>query len=244
MIDFVPSKLLSIINHPMRIEFLGTRGKVKSSAPSYNNHTGILIDDQILIDVGEPAFLQAPHKIILFTHYHPDHAYFISEDQAFMVDTLHFGPESHPLLPHVKLFDSELVWEGYHIRSFPVMHALNLQSIGYIVEKNGLRVMITGDVAWIEKRVLDRMPSVDLICTEATFIKKGGRINQRGEKIFGHTGIPDLIRILSPLTKRIAFAHYGEWFFSCFPRGPQMISRLAPPGMELITAKDGAVVKL
>lgn len=228
----------------MKIEFLGTRGKIKPSAPGYKNHTGILIDDQLLFDVGESQFLRFRHQIILFTHYHPDHAFFVSAEESFEIATPHYGPEPHPLLPNVTIFDSELEWEGYRITAFPVIHALNLQSLGYVVEKNGKRVMLTGDVAWIEKAVLDKLPSMDLVCTEATFINKGGRINRNDGKIFGHTGVPDLIRILSRVTKRIAFAHYGEWFFSSYPNGPQMIKEMTPAGMELIPAKDGTIVRL
>lgn len=228
----------------MKIEFLGTRGKIKPSAPGYKNHTGILIDDQLLFDVGEEEFLEFPHQVIFFTHYHPDHAFFISAGESFEVATPHYGPESHPLLPHVRIFDSSLKWGDYRITSFPVIHALNLQSLGYVIEKDGKRVMLTGDVAWIEKGVLDKLPSMDLVCTEASFINKGGRINRMDGKIYGHTGIPDLIRILSKVTRRIAFAHYGEWFFSFYPNGPQMIKEMATPGMELIPAKDGTMVRL
>lgn len=228
----------------MKLEFLGTKGKVKPSEPGYQKHTGILIDDRLLFDVGEAEHLQVPHQIVLFTHYHPDHAYFVADNQVFQVDTPHFGPEPHPLMPGVEIIGAELHWKDYYISTFPVIHALNLQSVGYVIEKEGRRIMITGDVAWIEKAVLDKIPSVDFVCTEATFIKKGGRINRSGGKIFGHTGIPDLIRILSPLTQRIAFAHYGKWFFSVYPSGPQMIKELAPPGMELIAAKDGTIINL
>lgn len=228
----------------MKIEFLGTRGKIKPSAPRYENHTGILIDDQLLFDVGEPEFLELPHQLIFFTHYHPDHAFFISAEVPFEVSTPHYGPEVHPMLPDVIIFDSELKWGEYRITSFPVIHARNLRSLGYVVESNGKRVMLTGDVAWIEKGVIDKLPLMDLVCTEATFINKGGRINRKDGKIYGHTGVPDLIRILSRVTNRIAFAHYGEWFFSSYPKGPQMIKELAPPGIDLIPANDGTMVHL
>src|SRR5690625_7097667 len=72
-----------------------------------------------------------------------------------------------------------------------------------MVEKGNKKVFFTGDVAWIEKAELEKLPQVNLIVTEASFIKKGGHINRKGDKIYGHTGVPNLIRSLTPYTQKI-----------------------------------------
>ncbi len=36
----------------MKIKILGTRGKIEPQAKNHINHTGFLLDDKILIDVG------------------------------------------------------------------------------------------------------------------------------------------------------------------------------------------------
>ena len=39
--------------------------------------SGILVDNELLIDVGEKSFLNYKPKWILISHFHPDHAYFV-----------------------------------------------------------------------------------------------------------------------------------------------------------------------
>lgn len=197
----------------MKIKVLGTRGKVEPSAEKFRNHTGFLIDNKILIDLGEKEYLDYKPEAIIFTHFHPDHAYFVSEDEKFVPEIPLFGPEENELVPKLKIIKKPFNSKGYKITPVPVIHALRLKSLGYLIEKNDKKLFITGDVAWIEKKNFENFPKVDLIITEATFFRKGGRINRKGNNIFGHTGIPDLIRLLSPLTNKIAFSHYGDWFF-------------------------------
>lgn len=197
-----------------------------------------------MFDVGEQEYLQTNPKAIVFTHYHPDHAFFAFKNELFQSNIPHFGPERHPLLPSVQVINNEFELEGYHITPISVLHAFKLKSLGYLIQKNNKRIFLTGDVAWIEKWQRDKLPNLDLICTEATFIRNGGKINRKEGKIFGHMGVPDLIRMLSPHTKRILFAHYGQWFFSRDSSGPDVIRALAPDDVELIPAMDGYSIEI
>ena len=99
-------------------------------------------------------------------------------------------------------------------------------------------------MAWIEKSDLEKVGKVDLIVTEATFLKKGGRINRKRDRIFGHTGIPDLIRLLGPHSPRIVFTHFGEWFYEELEKGPDKIKKLQRDGLELIPAHDGFTIEV
>lgn len=228
----------------MKIEVLGTRAKIKPSAPDYKNHTGFLIDDKILLDLGEENFLHRDPKAIVFTHFHPDHAFFVSEHQIFNPKIHHYGPENHELLPQLRIIEEAFEIQGYKFTPIPVIHALSLKSLGYVVEKEGRRVFFTGDVAWIEKAHLEELGPLDLIVTEATFIKKGGRINRRGDRIYGHTGIPDLIRLLGQLAPKIVFTHFGEWFYADLKAGPGKIKAMEKEGLELIPAYDGYTIQV
>ena len=51
--------------------------------------------------------------------------------------------------------------------------------------------------------------------TEASYFRKGGMIRRDPltGKIYGHTGISDLLRIFSQFTKHILFVHFGSWFY-------------------------------
>lgn len=228
----------------MKIEVLGTRAKIKASAPGYKNHTGFLLDDRILLDVGEESYLDRKPEAVIFTHFHPDHAFFVFENEVFNPKIPHYGPEPYHLTPRLKIIQEKFLLKDYLFTPVPVIHALKLISFAYVVEKDGKRVFFTGDVAWIEKQYLEHLGKMDLIITEATFLKKGGRINRIGNNIFGHTGVPDLIRLLSPLTSRIVFSHFGEWFYEDVKSGPEKIRQLQKEGLELISAHDGFIIEV
>ncbi len=98
----------------------------------------------------------------------------------------------------LKVITGKFEIQGYKFTPIPVIHALRLKSLGYIIQKGQKKIFITGDVAWIEKANLTGITNLDLVITEATFLKKGGRINRKKDRIFGHTGVPDLIQAPGP----------------------------------------------
>lgn len=228
----------------MKIKILGTRGKIEPKAEDYVNHTGFLIDDKILIDVGEQKYLDYRPKAVVFTHFHPDHAFFVPEKEKFTPKIPLYGPEVHELIPNLKVISGFFKIGDYRFTPVPVIHALRLKSLGYIIQKGQKKIFITGDVAWIEKANLAEISGLDLVITEATFINKGGRINRKKDRIFGHTGVPDLIRLLSPLTKKIAFCHYGEWFFENAPQESKRRIKSMEEDIELIPSHDGMELKI
>lgn len=61
----------------MHIKILGSKGEIENSLPYHSKHSGILVDDCLLFDVGEKEFLKPHLKAIIVTHLHPDHAYFV-----------------------------------------------------------------------------------------------------------------------------------------------------------------------
>jgi glyoxylase-like metal-dependent hydrolase (beta-lactamase superfamily II) len=228
----------------MKIKILGTRGKIEPKAQNHVRHTGFLIDDRILVDVGEPEYMDYRPSAVVFTHFHPDHTFFVPEKEKFTPNIPLFGPEAHELIPELKVISGKFEVEGYTFTPIPVIHALKLKSLGYIIEKDKKGLFITGDVAWIEKANLAEIPPLDLVITEASFINKGGRINRKKDRIFGHTGVPDLIRLLSPHTKKIAFCHYGEWFFENSPKESKQQIKALEEEVELIPAQDGMELEI
>ncbi|MBA3238189.1 MAG: hypothetical protein H0T62_07585 [Parachlamydiaceae bacterium] len=61
----------------MHLKVLGTRGEIEQSAPRHRKHSGLLINDELLLDLGEKSYLKYCPRWILLTHLHPDHAYFV-----------------------------------------------------------------------------------------------------------------------------------------------------------------------
>lgn len=228
----------------MKLKILGTRGKIEPKAEGYIQHTGFLLDEQILIDVGEPEYMDHRPAAVVFTHFHPDHAFFVPDKEKFTPNIPLFGPEAHELVPELTVISGKFDIKGYTFTPIPVIHALKLKSLGYVIEKDQKRIFITGDVAWIEKAHIAELPPLDLVITEASFFNKGGRINRKKDRIFGHTGVPDLIRLLSPHTGRIAFCHYGEWFFKNPPEESKQQIKALEEDVELIPAHDGMELEI
>jgi glyoxylase-like metal-dependent hydrolase (beta-lactamase superfamily II) len=83
----------------MIIQILGTRGEIEAHAPGHLKHSGILIDNILLIDVGEPEYLQLYPKFILITHFHPDHAFFMRGVEKINIDVPVFAPETTKKIP-------------------------------------------------------------------------------------------------------------------------------------------------
>ena len=227
----------------MKIKVLGTRGKIEPSAPDYKHHTGFLIDEKILVDVGEPHYMGYNPKAVVFTHFHPDHAFFVETREKFNPQIPLYGPEEQEFITNLKVISGKFKIGDYEFQPIPVLHALKLKSLGYIIEKGRKRIFVTGDVAWIEKAELENVAPLDAVFTEATFLQKGGRVHRKKDRIFGHTGVPNLVKMLGPLSKRIIFSHYGNWFFEDPERSIQALKDQADDPV-IIPAHDGMEIEI
>jgi ribonuclease BN (tRNA processing enzyme) len=228
----------------MKVKILGTRGKIPQSALRHRNYSGILLDEKILVDAGQEEDLKYKPEAIVFTHFHPDHAFFVFNEEIFKPEIPLFGPEALELVPDLKVVTKAFSIGKYEFTPVPVIHALRLKSLGYIIKKGKIRIFITGDVAWIEKANLQDLPKVDLVITEASFLRKGGMIRRKNDQIFGHTGIPDLLRLLGPLTSRIALTHFGGWFFKDISESRKKLKALETDDLEIIPAYDGMEIEI
>ncbi|SDL60323.1 Ribonuclease BN, tRNA processing enzyme [Salinimicrobium catena] len=228
----------------MKVKILGTRGKIPQSAPRHKKYSGILIDDKILIDVGEEKYMENDPEAIVFTHFHPDHAFFVFNEEEFSPEIPLFGPEPQELVPTLKVITKPFSIGDYHFTPVPVIHALRLKSLGYVIQKGEKIIFITGDVAWIEKANLKDLPKVDLVITEASFIRKRGMIRRKNDQIFGHTGIPDLLRLLEPLTSKIALTHFGGWFFKDISESRKKLKALETKDLQIIPGYDGMEIEI
>lgn len=224
----------------MQILFLGTRGEINLSHPDHKNHSGILIDKKILLDLGEKRFLDYHPSIILITHLHPDHAYFIKKGSKFIIPTTIYGPEILSKVGPIINLHLSLQFEAYKITPVPVIHSLKVMSQGYLIEKGGKRIFYSGDIIEIRPQYLHHLHDLDAVITEASFIRKGGviRRNEQGKKS-GHAGVPDLIELFEGYTSRIIFTHFGTWFIKDVKAGKEKIRQLEKPGLSLEVAHDG-----
>ena len=234
----------------MKISILGTRGEISESLPYHSKHSGILIDDDLLIDLGEKSFLKYHPKWILITHFHPDHAYFMrhGKEEIPSTNASIFAPEAPPLVqPIVTLIDKRMEVGPYSITPIPTHHSKHVKSQGYVIKKGDHSFLYTGDLVWINKKYHASIGQVDLVITEASFIRKGGMIKKDHEtgQIFGHNGVPNLISLLKPFSKNILFVHFGSWFYEDTKKARKTLFKLGKEhNLHVIVGYDGLIVKL
>ncbi len=223
----------------MKIKILGTRAEIEASAPYHSRHSGILIDGEILIDLGEKEFLDNDPRYIFLTHLHPDHAFFVESKEK--PEQKIYAPETKDF-DNIEIIDGEKDFGDFKIVPVPTHHSKRVKSQAYLLEKDNSRILYTGDLIWINKEYHDKIGNVDLVITEASFIRKQGMIKRDKEtgQIFGHAGIPRLTGLLSQFSSNIAFMHFGSWFYKNIKKGRRKIKELAKEnGLNLLVTHDG-----
>lgn len=228
----------------MKICVLGSRGETKISGAKHRKHSGILIDDKILCDLGEKSFLRLKPRAILITHLHPDHAYFVLKG-ACPPKVKMYAPESFAAAKNIVLLTKRTKIGSYSITPIPTVHSTKVNSQAYLIEKSGKRLLYTGDIVWIAKKYWKLFGKLDLVITEGSYFRKGGLVlkNKQGQ-LYGHTGVPNLVNLFAPFTRKILLVHFGSWFLKDIRGAEQKIKSLARENLELIAGYDGLVLAI
>lgn len=226
----------------MKIEILGTRGHIEVSAPDHALHSGVLVDD-VLFDLGEKEYLERRPKAVFITHLHADHAFFVNEPEA-RVDVPMFAPQTWKGRSDIRVIRGTVERDGLRVTPVPTNHSAIVRSCAYIIEKDYYRIMYTGDIISVQKRFRDRIPDLDLVITDGSFMRHGGLVRKDEEgHIHGHTGIPDLVEFFSQHTDRIVITHFGSWFYHDMDRSVEDIKALSSKA-EVEPAHDGMKIEL
>lgn len=233
----------------MHVKILGTRGEIEEKAPFHSKHTGILIDDELLIDVGEKSFLITDPKWILISHFHPDHAYFVRRKHEEIPDTKGaiFAPEKLKGHKNITVLNKKKKVGPYTVIPIPTHHSKQVASQAYVIKRGGKSLLFTSDLVWIDKEFHPLIGTVDLVITEASFIRKGGMIKRDSEtgQIFGHNGVPNLISLLKKFSKNLLFIHFGAWFYKNIKESRRKLQQLGKDnGVNVIVGYDGQNLKI
>lgn len=233
----------------MKIKILGTRGEISESAPYHSKQSGILLDGKLMLDLGEEEFLQYEPANIIFTHLHPDHAFFVRDpENAPEIDARMYGPEPYHRGP-VKVIKYTGAGKigGYHIRTVPTIHSQKVKSQGIIVSRHEKKILYTGDLIWIKRWYHRYFRDLDLVITEASFIRRSGMVRRerRRGNIYGHAGIGRLISTFSKCTGHIVLTHFGTWLYKDIKEARKRIREIAGrEGVEVTVGYDGLEIKI
>jgi len=229
----------------MKINILGTRGEIEQSAPYHAKKSGVLIDNTILLDIGDASFLAYNPAYILITHLHPDHAYFVRFNEKPDTQIPLYAPEQY--LNSMHITHKPFHVDGYTITPIPTIHSIKVASNAYLIEHNNIRILYTGDMIWIEKKYHPLLASLDLVITEASFYRKGGMIRRQKSTgaVYGHTGVPDLIHLFKQYTNTMLFVHFGSWFYADIAQARKKFNELAKQhDIAIIVGYDGLEVDM
>jgi hypothetical protein len=71
------------------------------------------------------------------------------------------------------------------------------------------------------------------------------RRDKKTKEIYGHTGVPDLVKLFSKFTKKIVLVHFGNWFYQNIKKSRKKIDNLARQyGIKIIVGYDGLKINV
>jgi ribonuclease BN (tRNA processing enzyme) len=227
----------------MRVTILGSRGNITASALRYARHSGVLIDRDLLLDLGELAYLDYHPKFIFISHLHADHAAFLRTPVELSAEL--YLPEEAKRFPAAHVISGPVAVGSYRVFPIPTIHSRLNRSFGYVVERNGHRLFYSSDIVEVDARYRRRLRNLDLVITDGSYMRRGGvvRVARATGARYGHAGIPDLVEYFRPFTTRIVVTHFGSWFYKDVAASVRKIEGLSDDG-RVLAAYDGMTLTL
>jgi ribonuclease BN (tRNA processing enzyme) len=194
--------------------------------------------DDVLFDMGERTYLDLRPSAAFITHLHEDHAFFVNDD-AVEFEMPVYAPQDWNGRG-LRVIRGPVEINGMTVTPIPTVHSATIRSCAYLIEKDLARVLYTGDLISVQDRYRDRIPEVDLVITDGSFMRRGGLVRRDPitGRPHGHTGIPDLVEFFSPLARKIVFTHFGSWFYQNIPSSTEKVRSIGLT-VPVVVAEDG-----
>jgi ribonuclease BN (tRNA processing enzyme) len=228
----------------MKVTILGTRANIDKTAPWHSKHAGVLVDEVILLDLGEKEYLQYNPDVVFITHLHPDHAFFMLNYGRLDLEI--YAPEEASGKTKTKIIEGTVKHGSYEVTAFPTHHSKTAKSVAYLIRKGSSSLMYTGDIIWLDKKYRENIDKIDLIITDGSYIRKGGLVRKDPEtgRLYGHNGIPDLVRLFQEYTGRIVFTHFGSWFYKDIAEARKKITSMSSKHTKVEASRDGEIFQV
>ena len=228
----------------MKVTVLGTRANVDKTAPWHSKHAGVLVDDSILLDLGEEEYLKYNPEVVFITHLHPDHAFFMLKDEEISLEI--YAPEKNSGKTMTRIIEGRVNHGPYEVTALPTHHSKTAKSVAYLICESSSSLMYTGDIIWLDKKYRENIGKIDLVITDGSYIRKGGLVRKDPETgiLYGHNGIPNLVRLFQEYTDRIIFTHFGSWFYKDIPEARKKITSLSTEQTKVDASRDGEVFNI
>ncbi|MGZ5154636.1 MAG: MBL fold metallo-hydrolase, partial [Burkholderiales bacterium] len=214
------------------------------SALSAAANSGILIDGELLVDLGELAYLDYLPGYIFIMHLHADHVAFM--DAHVEITAQVYVPEPTSRLPAAHVISGPVHVGSFKVIPVPTIHSNRTHSVGYVVETKGRRLFYSSDMVSIEPQYQRRLRHLDLVITDGSYMRKGGlvRIDPNSGGRYGHAGIPDLVEFFRPLAKHILITHFGSWFYKDIETSIRKVEALSDAVHHVVAAYDGLTISI
>jgi glyoxylase-like metal-dependent hydrolase (beta-lactamase superfamily II) len=162
-----------------------------------------------LLDLGEKEFLSYKPVSVFITHLHPDHAFFVTGSKLTAGIPVYAPENSEETTMVMPSYTIHL--GNYRITSIPTVHSKLVKSLAYLIEDGEQSLLYTGDMIWINKEYHQLL--VSLIWYNRWQLFPPWRYGQEDDEtglLYGHNGIPELIKLFHRFTQHILFVHFGN----------------------------------
>ena len=112
-----------------------------------------MVNDDLLLDLGDASFLEYKPDYVLITHLHPDHAYFVCQREQVKTNAEIFAPEKYNEVP-IHVTTRAFSIGDYCIKPIPTVHSKRVKSNAYLITYKNKKILYTGDMIWIEKNII------------------------------------------------------------------------------------------
>jgi len=180
-----------------RVKVLGSRGLIDEKDRLIRRHSGLLIDERILVDCGEKEFLGTKPDVCFLTHAHPDHWFPVKEKVEKVPLSVYCSGRTAQLLnteiEQIRVFKrlsiSRIRSPDYTVYTYPVVHSIKAPANGYVLSLGSSKIVIPGDVLSVKERIREKLWTDALVYVGDGSSIERELVRRKEGEIYGHASV-------------------------------------------------------